>query len=152
MRKGIGLLLVVGGVALALLLKKRLRAQVIHDRPIVLGPKNGRCDVAQCPEEVRLRWSRGDKVRWLISNPAVDRDACDRNVRVCLKGWRLHGVPVPAPVKDVGGGQFCRLVNPRQPAVPLLAQMSLVPALGRYSYVIEVDGHESDDPMLEIVL
>jgi hypothetical protein len=152
MRRGIGVLLAVGGAAAFMLLRRKLKKEVIHDRYSVLGTKNGRCDVVQCPEDVELSWSRNEKVRWHISNPAADGDSCDHPVRVCLKGWRLRGMPVPAPVKDVGGGRFCRPVNPRQPAAPLLAQLPLIPVFGRYSYVIEVDGHESDDPMLEIVL
>lgn len=151
MRKGV-VLLAAGGAAAVTLITRRLRGRAVLETDIELGGQIGsRCDVTRCPDKVTLSWSRGDRVQWNIS--VAQQSACTGPVPVRLKGWRRNGQPVDRPpLKDLGQGGFRRVVHPNQPPVPLLAGVPLLPKLGVYTFIIEVDGHDSQDPMVEIVI
>jgi hypothetical protein len=154
MRKGVGALLAAGSAILIWLFKKGLDRPVTHHRNIVLGPKQGQCGVAERPTRVRLRRrqaGREDTLIWRISNPSPAGSACDRELRVCIENWKLHGEPVDAPLVRPGGGPLCERVRPRTGPATLPARPLQSARTGIYSYEIWIDGQLARDPMVEIV-
>jgi hypothetical protein len=144
MQKSIGLLLVAGGVALLLLLKKGLRRGrgTVHRREVVVGPKQGVCGLLREPSNVTMR--RNEQLHWIIRNEGGH--PCDRHVEVCIENWRPGN-----PLEIVGGGRFCRKVLPGH-AVPLPARVRPNAEPGRYRYDVWIDGKPAVDPMVDIVI
>ena len=150
MRTLLGILLAIGGAALAWLLKGKFRQAVVHERFIILTSKKGSCGIKDQPARVKLERGRGDQVHWIIRNPPNSGSACDRPVKVCIGKWKQNNVPVQPPVVDLDDENLCRSVP--QPQTETIRAKSKPDAEGLYSYEVLIDGDVALDPMIEIVV
>ena len=152
MRREVGILLTVAGAGLAWLVKNRLRSRIIVERHLTLTTRNGRCEIKDPVEVVRLRWLSHDQVRWIITNPGDSGEACSGERRVCVGNWALLGAPVHAPVAAPDGGPLCRTVRSNGPTQTITAVVRLLAVPKRYKYDVLIDGDVALDPMFEIVV
>jgi len=150
MRKGVGVLLTLGSTILFFAVKNRLHLRAPVEAPIDLTPKEGKCGMVRQPSKVELRWLSEDQVHWIIANNTAENSPCDRRVPVCLKNWRWHGVPAPAPVTLLEGQRFCRDVGRHAP-MRIPAKVSKFALPGTYTYEVHIDDKLALDPMVEIV-
>jgi len=146
MRKGLGVLLTLGGAALVWLLKDKFLPRK-HRRDITLTSKGGRCGVERPPEPVTLRRSKADEVHWIVRN---DGSACADDVQVCMGRWALGGSPVDPPVADVNGQDLCRTV-PSPQTRPIHGRVKRDAAKGDYYYEVLINGDIAVDPIVRIV-
>jgi hypothetical protein len=153
MRRELGILLTVGGVALIWLLKKYLGGgPTRHERFLTLESRLGRCGIREDFEGnvVELHKTRGDTVHWIIRNPSGSGDSCGENVRVCMGNWKKNGAPVESPLVDLQKGGLCTEVRRPQTAT-IHAGVREGASFGAYKYDVLVNGNIAADPMVRIV-
>jgi len=144
MRQGVGILLVVGGAALAWLLKRKVGIFAhVHRPPVRVGSKNGTCGLVQPVPSVQM--DRHDQLHWMLTNTGGH---CGDAVEICITNWSPSN---PLEDMDPSARPFCRRVRVGHPPLPLRARVRQGASTGNYWYHITVDGRPAVDPMVEIV-